>query len=135
MELLEKALDNHKKGYNCAQAVVCAYAKEVKISESEAYRMAEGFGSGLAGTQQTCGAVLGMAVVLSLMNSSGKLGDKSTRGKTYQLIQQALKMFETMNQTTECARLKGYGSQPMIRSCSGCVEDCVRIIEELRKIL
>ena len=31
-------------------------------------------------------------------------------------------MFETMNQSTECAQLKGMGSQPMLRSWPGCVE-------------
>ncbi|HAH95161.1 C-GCAxxG-C-C family protein [Dielma fastidiosa] len=131
-DYVEKALANQRNGYNCAQAVVCAYADAANISEADAYRMAEGFGSGLAGCQLTCGALLGMAMVISLLNSSGKLGDKQTRGQTYKLIQQGLKMFETMNQSTQCAQLKGMGSQPMLRSCPGCVEDSVRIIEELK---
>ena len=103
-DYVEKALANQRNGYNCAQAVVCAYADAANISEADAYRMAEGFGSGLAGCQLTCGALLGMAMVISLLNSSGKLGDKQTRGQ----------------------------SQPMLRSCPGCVEDSVRIIEELK---
>lgn len=132
---IEKALANHRRGYNCAQAVVCAYAEDVGISEGDLYRMSEGFGSGLAGCQLTCGALLGMSMVISLMNSSGKVGDRSTRPQTYGLIQDGLKQFEAMNQTIQCAELKGIKTRKILRTCPGCVEDSVRIIEKLKKYL
>ena len=57
--------------------------RSVSYTHLDVYkRQAEGFGSGLAGCQLTCGALLGMAMVISLLNSSGKLGDKQTRGQT-----------------------------------------------------
>ena len=42
-ERVAKALENHKKGYNCAQAVACAYADLFGVDEKTAFRMTEGF--------------------------------------------------------------------------------------------
>lgn len=39
----ELALEYHKKGYNCAQAVACAFCEELGVSETEMYKIAEGF--------------------------------------------------------------------------------------------
>ena len=41
----ELALEYHKKGYNCTQAVACAFCGEFGVSEEEMYKIAEGFGT------------------------------------------------------------------------------------------
>ena len=43
-EKTQKALDNHHKGYNCAQSVACAFAPELGMDEKEIFRRMEGFG-------------------------------------------------------------------------------------------
>lgn len=53
----EKAVENHRCGYNCAQSVACAYADLVGETEEQLYRVTEGFGSGMGGLAGTCGAV------------------------------------------------------------------------------
>ena len=40
-ERVKKALENHKHGYNCAQAVVCAYCDLFGVDEKEAFKMSE----------------------------------------------------------------------------------------------
>ena len=55
----ELALEYHKRGYNCAQAVACAFCEEFGISEAEMYKIAEGFGLGM-GMMDTCGALTGL---------------------------------------------------------------------------
>ena len=40
----DKAAQNHQKGYNCAQAVACAFAEEMEIDESIIFKMMEGHG-------------------------------------------------------------------------------------------
>ena len=35
MNRCEKAVENHKKGYNCAQAVACVFADKLGYSEDE----------------------------------------------------------------------------------------------------
>ena len=43
---VEKALENHGKGYNCCQAVACAYADLVGVDENLIFAAGEGFGAG-----------------------------------------------------------------------------------------
>ena len=43
----DKAAQNHQKGYNCAQAVACAFAEEMEIDESIIFKMKEGHGLGM----------------------------------------------------------------------------------------
>ena len=40
---VEKALENHGKGYNCCQAVACAYADLVGVDENLIFAAGEGF--------------------------------------------------------------------------------------------
>ena len=44
---VEKALENHGKGYNCCQAVACAYADLVGVDENLIFAAGEGFGAGM----------------------------------------------------------------------------------------
>lgn len=44
----DKAAQNHQKGYNCAQAVACAFSEEMGIDESTIFKMMEGHGLGMA---------------------------------------------------------------------------------------
>ena len=56
----ETAVEKFKKGYNCCQAVACAYCEELGVKEEDMFRITEGFGSGMGGLKDTCGAVTGM---------------------------------------------------------------------------
>ena len=66
MNRFEKAFALHAEGYNCAQAVIGAYADIIGIGEQEAVSIGAGFGGG-AGTGELCGAVSGAVMVLGLM--------------------------------------------------------------------
>ena len=55
----DKAAQNHQKGYNCAQAVACAFAEEMGIDESIIFKMMEGHGLGMGCMEGTCGAITG----------------------------------------------------------------------------
>ena len=47
----EKAIELHDKGFNCAQAVACAFAEETGIPEETLFAACEGFGLGMGGMQ------------------------------------------------------------------------------------
>lgn len=80
----ETAVEKFKKGYNCCQAVACAYCEELGVKEEDMFRITEGFGSGMGGLKDTCGAVTGMFLIISLYNSAGDLNDpKKTKMDTY----------------------------------------------------
>lgn len=57
-ERAKLAQDFHDQGYNCAQAVVCAYCDLVGLDKETAYKMSEGFGFGM-GCMEMCGALSG----------------------------------------------------------------------------
>ena len=67
----EKTQELHSKGYNCAQAVACAYCDLVGVSEDEIFRMTEGYGLGMGCMEGICGAVSGAAALAGMKNSLG----------------------------------------------------------------
>ena len=127
MNRAEKAIENHKKGYNCAQAVICAFADRTEFTEDQLFKLSEAFGGGMGGTQGVCGAVSAMVMLAGLEKSFGTDEiPKTNKVESYAFGRKLMEEFEKRNQTVVCARLKGEG----IRSCDGCIEDAVKILEE-----
>ena len=69
----DKAAQNHQKGYNCAQAVACAFAEEMGIDESIIFKMMEGHGLGMGCMEGTCGAITGAVAVIGAIKSCGDI--------------------------------------------------------------
>ena len=123
------ALDKFMNGYNCSQAVICTYCDLLGLDEETAFRLSEGFGSGMGGLQNTCGAVTGMFMVASLKNSDGNLGQGKTKLSTYSLIKLMSEEFREINSSIICRDLLKRDGSSKKRSCAGCVEDACTIIE------
>ena len=69
---VEKALELHGKGYNCAQAVACSFCEKFGVDQETMFKISEGFGFGM-GMMDMCGAVTGMMMVIGMDNSIGNL--------------------------------------------------------------
>ena len=69
----QKAIENHNKGYNCGQAVACAYCDVVGVDEETAFKMTEGLGLGMGCMEGTCGAITGAITILGFKNSTANL--------------------------------------------------------------
>ena len=54
---VDLAIEKHKSGYSCSQAIACAYCDLIGIDEETAFRMTEGLSLGMGGMEGTCGAV------------------------------------------------------------------------------
>lgn len=130
-EKMKKAMEYHQRGFNCCQAVACTYCEEVGVDEDIMFKMAEGFGAGMGGMESTCGAVSGAVMLAGLKNSQGS-DMPVTKGKTYQLSREIVKQFEEKNGSLICKELKGVGTNRVLRSCDGCIQDAVMIA---RKVL
>lgn len=65
----EKAVE-YKKSYNCAQAVLLSFKKELNKSEDELLALGSGFGAGMGSMEATCGALCGAAIAAGLLNQS-----------------------------------------------------------------
>ena len=69
-ERAERAQRLHAQGYNCAQAVACAYCDQFGMDEETAFRVAEGFGLGM-GMMEMCGALSAVFMLAGLRGSKG----------------------------------------------------------------
>lgn len=127
MDKAEKALSLRKKGYNCAQSVVCAFSDEVGIDEETLFKIAAGFGTGMGNMQHICGAVAGAVMINGLLNSSGQAGAKNTLGVSKQITQ----AFSEQNGSAVCKELKGIETGKMLRSCNDCITDAIELVEKM----
>ena len=129
-ERVAEIKDKHTRGYNCAQIVLCSYAEELGIDEETLFRISEGFGAGMGGMMQTCGAVTAMFMALGLANSSGNLQACDTKPQTMKKVRELAAEFEKKNGSIVCRELKGIDTGKVLRSCDGCIEDGIRILGE-----
>lgn len=144
MDRVEKAKQNFKNGYNCAQSVVAAFSDAIDMSEEDVLRITEGFGGGMGRMRLTCGAVSGMTALAGIKLSGAKAGDLETRTKIYETVQKMAHEFEEKNGSIVCAELLGLdkkvkeGVRPSDRTaeyykkrpCVDCVGDCAEIAQK-----
>lgn len=119
-----------KELYNCAQAVACAFTDLLDLDESTLFRVMEGFGGGMGGHQATCGALSGAIAVIGLLTSKGFVA-ANTKAKTYELASKAVDLFEQRCGSLVCKDLLGDETGVELHPCNLCVEDAVRLVQEL----
>ena len=130
MDRVKKADELHNKGYNCAQAVACAYCDLFGADEKEVFRMMEAYGLGMGDMKCTCGAVSGMVTLAGLKNSDSNLEAPKTKGSTYKIAKELTAAFRDKVGSVICEDIKGVETGEPLRSCKGCIEDAARIVEE-----
>lgn len=131
MNKKEYANNLHNKKYNCAQAVACAFAEEAGIDPKTLFQACEGFGLGMGCMDGTCGAISGAVMLAGFVSSDGETDNPGTKASTYKISQQMVDKFYQKNGATRCRDLKGIDTGKVMRSCPGCIEDAVEIIEEV----
>lgn len=129
-EAVKKALENHDKGYNCAQAVACAFCERIGRDEKQVFEIMEAFGLGMGGMNATCGAVSGMAAVVGMTQSDGALDAPGTKKQCYKAAKALTKKFVEKNGSLVCREIKGIDTGTVLRSCNGCIEDAALLTEE-----
>lgn len=128
---IKKTIELHDKGYNCAQAVACAYCDLVGIDEQTALRATEAFGAGMGGMQATCGAVSGAVFLAGIKNADGVVGAPRSKAGTYKLSKTIVEAFQQKNGTVICCELKAKDPETGCpkRDCAGCIMDAAAIAE------
>lgn len=120
---VEKARDNFLAGYNCAQAVACAFAEEMGMTVDQAARLASGFGGGFGRMREVCGAVSGMFMVLGLLSGSAEVPCQEEKAALYAAVQTLAARFREKNGTILCRELlrnieTTSGGVPEVRSAA-----------------
>lgn len=86
MTKAERARELFLEGCNCAQAVFLAFAEE-KMDRDTALKIASGFGGGMAGMRNVCGAVNGMFMAYGLLCGPADPTDRAAKAKSYETLQ------------------------------------------------
>ena len=124
------ATDYHNRGYNCCQSVCFAFLDQVDLDEKTLFRVTEGLGLGLGGMEGTCGAISAAAVLAGLKCSTGHTDGPDSKAISYEAAASCIRAFKEKNGSLVCRELRGEDTGTPLRSCPGCIEDGVRIIQE-----
>lgn len=87
------------EGYNCSQAVALAFTEELGLTEDQVKKLSSGFGGGIGRQRLTCGAVLGMTMVL------GNVHYKGDKLEVYKVVTDACEEVKKELGSISCAEL------------------------------
>jgi C_GCAxxG_C_C family probable redox protein len=130
----QQAVQFFQEGFNCAQAVVCAFAPLYAVSAEQAFRSASGFGGGIGNSGETCGVLTGAVMVIGLHFSADTPGDSGNKERVYALVQELTKRFVAARGSTLCRILKEPAKgDPVARRklCAHYVEEAASILQSM----
>jgi C_GCAxxG_C_C family probable redox protein len=142
MENTEKALSNFKSHYNCSQSVFAAYSEKFGIKESDAFKVAMGFGGGIGRTQDICGALTGAVMVIGCKYYDEKDIARS-KDIVYAKTKELILKFKKINKSEDCLNLTGVdfskeGGFEMFTTlnihenkCNGYIKDVCNTLDEI----
>lgn len=118
MEVRSRAGNKFKNGLNCSEAIVHTFNELLNNPlNSEALKMATGFGGGLGQAGCMCGALTGSVMVLGLFK--GRFDSVMDREPAYNLAHEFHDRFEKAYGATCCRvlNLHPYDSPEHLRGC------------------
>ena len=144
MDHAEKARALFLEGYNCAQAVLCAFDDLTGLDRETGARLASSFGGGMGRMREVCGTVSGALLVLGLVRGYSDPKDPGAKTDHYHLVQEFARRFREINGTIICRELlSGVRTKPGIdpeartpeyyenRPCLRHVGEAAQILEDL----
>ena len=143
----EKAIELFCSGYNCAQAVFCAYSEDLNIDMATARNISSSFGGGMGKLRQACGAFTGALMVAGAICGGYDVNDNDKKSAHYALVRRIAEEFIAINETINCEELlqgianaKGkdpaertpeyYATRPCARFVGDACDILDRVIEE-----
>lgn len=101
----ENAVSNFNQGYNCAQAAAVAFAADFGLDEVTVLKAMAGFGAGMGGLRETCGAVSAMVYVAGLHAGDYAPADNVAKKALYDRVKRMVEEFSALYGTTCCREL------------------------------
>ena len=110
---VDQAMTLFQQGFSCSQAILAAHAPDLDLPHDTALKIAAGFGGGMGGHGEVCGAVTGAIMAVGLKTGSVEATDAAAKEKTYTLTRQVIEQFKARHGTILCRELLGCDlSQP-----------------------
>ncbi len=108
-----KAAELFLEGYNCAQAVAVAFCDLTGMEKDYAAKLASGFGGGMGGLREVCGAVSGMNMVFGCLYGYESPTDDEAKKQVYARFRQLAEVFKEQTGSIICREiLKNPPSDP-----------------------
>ena len=104
MNRVEKALANHKKGYNCSQSVFVTYADLFGLDKETALKVSASFGAGIGRMREVCGAACGMFMAAGMLTGQTEGADQAAKKRNYDMVQRLAEEFKKENGGTYICR-------------------------------
>ena len=128
MDHAEKARALFLEGYNCAQAVVCAFDDLTGLDRETSARLASSFGGGMGRMREVCGTVSGALLVLGQLCGYSDPKDPQAKIDHYHLVQEFARGVKTKPGNEPEARTpEYYAARPCLRH----VGEAAQIVDEL----
>lgn len=142
MNHTQKAVQLFGEGFNCAQALLAAFAEDLGMDVPTALKVASGFGGGIGRTGEVCGALTGAVMVLGLKYGSGQAMDKTAKYELYRKVQKLTEDFKLQTGSLYCRDLLGFdfltpqgqmmAAQPgAFERCDGFVAAAAELAEQM----
>ncbi len=127
LKLENKALNYYENGFNCAQSVLKACNEHLKLTDNEEdlIKASMGLGTGMF-LGETCGAVTGAIMALSLKLGSSEASDRENMRKVFKQIKIFEADFKEKNCSMNCKELKTVHKI----DCKKVIKDSVKQIEK-----
>ena len=103
----KKAMELFQEGYNCAQAVLGAFAQDMNMDFQQAMMLSSSFGGGMGRMREVCGAVSAMFMVAGLDKGYSDPKASTEKARHYDYIQQLAAKFKAENGSIICRDLLG----------------------------
>lgn len=117
-------------GYNCAQAVVAAYADLYGLTQEQALLISASFGGGIGRMRLTCGAACGMFILAGLQTATTDPKNTAAKKHNYDVVQQLARQFQNQNGSLTCSQLlKLQTNQNTTHK-----QPCIKMVESAAKI-
>lgn len=107
MTKADRAKELFLKGYNCAQATFGAFAEDYGLDLNVAMTLSAGLGGGIGRLRETCGAVTGATLAVSLAMGSFDLNNPNAKTEVYREIRRVVEIFESETGSIICADMLG----------------------------
>ena len=119
----ELAVQFKHNGCNCCQAVLCAFAEEVGLSEAQLKQLGACFGAGMGCMEGTCGALVAAEMLTGLKKYAGR-----------PLMADAKALHQAFTEkcgASICKDLKGRDTGKVLCECDDCVRNAANLIAPL----
>ena len=103
----ELAMNLFREGYNCSQAVVCAFQDITGLPDDISKMVSSSFGGGMGRMREICGAASAMLIVIGMVKGYTDMKDIDAKADLYSLVQKALRDFEIRLGSYRCSILLG----------------------------